>query len=414
MGLYEDLIDFLFDGAVPIEEIKKINDASEGHVNGPINGTRLERKKKAWDEKTGPEKVGVATSYVGAASGPAAIYAATKSAKEGKGGIPRDLARSMGGKRGKQLAMYLDSPKSRNAKIAAGAAGAGMVGLQAANWIGDSVNSKQLSRSKNQMIDEVVKKSIHDAIFAGVPSEEILEMIDKAASVDNAAKLMIGGQRLIGGGLAAGVAGAGWAMGRKKTNTSTEKVVNQTLDERGITPQPPRKPLTFKPLPNTDYGIMPTVVQSDYKAKTPKKQVQKNDELEWEGEISKVDTEKQHVFGWCSIAKVNGEPVVDRQDDYIPVEEMERSAYDYVLHSRKGGDMHKRDGEVPLHKSDMIESFVVTPEKLEKMGIDPDSVPHGWWVGFKVNDDQLWDEVKKGDKTYFSVHGRGKRVKEYI
>jgi hypothetical protein len=433
MSIQEDILDFLFDGAVPVEEIFKMNDPSEVHVNGPINRKSLQRKKNAWNEKTSAEKVGVATSVGGAVAGPAAIYMAVKSAKEGKGGMPRDFLRSGGGKKGKQIAAYLDSPKSRKAKIAAGAASAGIVGLQAANWVGDSVNSRQLTRSKNEMIDEAVKKSIHDAVFAGVPAEEIMEMIDKAASVDNAAKLMIGGQRLIGSGLAAGAAGAGWAMGRKKTNVDTEKVVDQTLDERGIKPAPVRKPLTFKPLPNTDYGIMPTVIQSDYKPKkfkkmTPdeaksaalevttkpkstKKQVQKNDELEWVGEISKVDTEKQHVFGWCSISKVNGEPVVDRQDDYIPVDEMEKSAYDYVLHSRKGGDMHQRDGDAPLHKSDMIESFMVTPEKLEKMGIDPETVPHGWWVGFKINDEKLWDEVKKGEKTYMSVHGRGKRTK---
>ena len=137
-----------------------------------------------------------------------------------------------------------------------------------------------------------------------------------------------------------------------------------------------------------------------------------NEDVEWSGEFSKVDTEKRQVFGWCSLNKVNGEEIIDRQGDYIPLDEIEKSAYDYVIHSRKGGDMHKRDGEQPLQTSDLIESFVVTPEKLEQLGLEQDAVPHGWWVGFKVNDDDQWEAVKKGDRRHFSIHGKGKRVEK--
>lgn len=135
-------------------------------------------------------------------------------------------------------------------------------------------------------------------------------------------------------------------------------------------------------------------------------------DLTWTGEFSKVDSEKRQVFGWCSLTKVNGEDVVDRQGDYIPLEEIEKSAYNYVIHSRKGGDMHKRDGDQPLHTSDLIESFVVTPEKLEQLGLNKDAVPHGWWVGFKVNDDAQWESVKKGERNHFSIHGKGRRVEK--
>jgi hypothetical protein len=137
-------------------------------------------------------------------------------------------------------------------------------------------------------------------------------------------------------------------------------------------------------------------------------------DLTWSGEFSKVDTDKRQVFGWCSLTTVDGEPVVDRQGDYIPLDEVEKSAYNYVIHSRKGGDMHKRDGELPLHTSDLIESFVVTPEKLEKLGIDSNAVPHGWWVGFKINDDKQWEDVKKGDRAHFSIHGKGRRVEKSL
>jgi len=148
-----------------------------------------------------------------------------------------------------------------------------------------------------------------------------------------------------------------------------------------------------------------------------KVKVKKNDgpDLTWAGEIAKMDTDKRQVFGWCTVTHVNGEEVVDLQGDYIPLEEIEKAAYTYVVDSRKGGDMHSRDGELPLHTSDMVESFVVTPEKLSKMGLPQDALPHGWWVGFKVNDEKQWDMVKSGERTGFSIHGSGKRVeKNYV
>jgi len=134
------------------------------------------------------------------------------------------------------------------------------------------------------------------------------------------------------------------------------------------------------------------------------------DDLTWEGEIQKFDEDKHQVFGWCSLSKVNGEDVVDRQGDYIPLEEVEKSAYDYVVNSRKGGDMHRRIGEEPMHTSDMIESFVVTPEKLSKMGLPENALPHGWWTGFSINDEEQWASVKKNERGYFSIHGKGRRV----
>ena len=148
------------------------------------------------------------------------------------------------------------------------------------------------------------------------------------------------------------------------------------------------------------------------KVKTVRSKVKKNEEFDvkWAGEISKVNTDRQQVFGWASIVEMNGEPVVDLQGDYITIDEVEKSAYEYVHKSRKGGDMHLRDnfGE-PKVGSHMIESFVVTPDKKEALGL-PEDTPTGWWVGFQVNDPELWAKVKSGERTGFSIHGRGVRT----
>jgi Putative phage serine protease XkdF len=79
------------------------------------------------------------------------------------------------------------------------------------------------------------------------------------------------------------------------------------------------------------------------------------------------------------------------------------------MKSRKGGDMHLRDDWQPIQKSEMIESFIVTPEKRDAMGL-PDSVPSGWWVGYQVRDPEVWSKIKTGERTGFSIHGKGRRV----
>jgi hypothetical protein len=146
-------------------------------------------------------------------------------------------------------------------------------------------------------------------------------------------------------------------------------------------------------------------------------------EVTWEGEFSKIDEDKRQVFGWASVTEIDGQPVVDLQGDYIHPSEMERAAYDYVVKCRVGGDMHSRvdadgnlieKGDRPLHISDMIESMVFTPEKVEKLGLPEGSLPTGWWVGFKVNDDKTWDLVKSGERQGFSIHGMGARMEKRL
>lgn len=129
----------------------------------------------------------------------------------------------------------------------------------------------------------------------------------------------------------------------------------------------------------------------------------------WDVKFSKMDEDKHEVFGWASVVELDGKPVVDRQGDWITPDEIEKAAYKYVLDSRKGGHQHKREGDSPFHASNMIESIVFTPEKIAKMGL-PTDFPVGWWVGYKVHDDETWAKIKNDEVTGFSIHGSGKRV----
>lgn len=95
-------------------------------------------------------------------------------------------------------------------------------------------------------------------------------------------------------------------------------------------------------------------------------------------------------------------PKVDRQGDMIEMVDLEKGAYDFVLHSRMADADHERLA------GEMIESFVVTDEKLEAMGFSEDAraeVNKGWWIGFHVDDD-AWALVKDGTYNMFSIFGQ--------
>ena len=125
-------------------------------------------------------------------------------------------------------------------------------------------------------------------------------------------------------------------------------------------------------------------------------------------EVIKFDNDQKLVFGWANIIKdADGETYIDTQGDFIDdIAELEKSAYDYVLHSRNGAEMH-----VNQNVARVVESFVVTPDKLEALGLvaKSDVIPAGWWIGFKVDDDSVWGKIKDGSYTGFSVHGKGQR-----
>jgi hypothetical protein len=126
-----------------------------------------------------------------------------------------------------------------------------------------------------------------------------------------------------------------------------------------------------------------------------------------EFKITKLDDEKQLVFGFASvIVDASGEPLVDRQDDVIEPDELEKAAYAFMLRHGDGGEMHERTGVARI-----VESFVVTPEKLEKMGVAPGSIPCAWWIGMRIDDVDVWQRVKKGELRAFSIGGKGRRQK---
>lgn len=120
-------------------------------------------------------------------------------------------------------------------------------------------------------------------------------------------------------------------------------------------------------------------------------------------QIMKSDDEKRLIFGWASVAiRKDGTQVVDHENDMIDPEDLEPAVYDYVLEYRDGGERHNPNLR---KKARMVESVIFTKEKMKAMGIPEGTVPEGWWIGFKVDDDAAWDKIKKGIYKAFSIEG---------
>lgn len=123
--------------------------------------------------------------------------------------------------------------------------------------------------------------------------------------------------------------------------------------------------------------------------------------------IAKTDNDQQIVFGWASVSiGRDGQVLVDKQDDVIFPEDLERAAYHFVLNSRQSDTHHDE-----VTKAHLVESMVFTQDKLAKMGLTFTDVKKAeqdicmWWTGFYVPDEQVWKMVKDGEFTAFSIGG---------
>ena len=118
-------------------------------------------------------------------------------------------------------------------------------------------------------------------------------------------------------------------------------------------------------------------------------------------EFAKLDHERRLAFGWAYVSEQDGELVVDHSGDFIDkaaLTDLEDAAYRFVLEFND-----RFDGGV----TKLVESLVITPEKLDAMGVTGGTT--GWWVGFRVFEDDVWAKVKDGTYSGFSIRGTGTR-----
>ena len=124
--------------------------------------------------------------------------------------------------------------------------------------------------------------------------------------------------------------------------------------------------------------------------------------------IKKMDDDKRLVFGWASISfTADGKHLEDLQHDLILPEDLEEAVYEYVLKFGDSGEEHRPHLR---KKGKLVESCVLTNEKQKAMGLPEGILPVGWWIGFKIEDDEAWEKVKNGTYRMFSIEGKANRV----
>lgn len=131
----------------------------------------------------------------------------------------------------------------------------------------------------------------------------------------------------------------------------------------------------------------------------------KSDIVKGRFKIQKTEGDKMLAFGWANIAVTEGgQQIEDYHEDLIDTAELEQAAYSFVELYREGGEMHERGGVAVL-----VESMVFTKEKQSALGIAKGTLPEGWWIGFKVTDADVWEKVKSGEYSMFSIEGKATR-----
>lgn len=130
---------------------------------------------------------------------------------------------------------------------------------------------------------------------------------------------------------------------------------------------------------------------------------------EYAVKVAKKDAARQIIGGWASVSTIGGKIVVDKQDDMIEPDELEKGFHEFVKSSRKHGEMHEFVGT-----GDLIACLTFTKAK-EAFGIFAKDLETGQpmeatWVEFKVEDPGTWSRIESGALREFSIGGRATPV----
>lgn len=133
----------------------------------------------------------------------------------------------------------------------------------------------------------------------------------------------------------------------------------------------------------------------------------KNTQVIFKGELSSVNKEHKTAYGWAYVCKKGSSVVEDHSGDTWDIKEVEKTAHEFVLECRVGGESHIVKGGAEL-----VESMVFSRELQDALEIDikkdGESV-EGWFVGFRINDEELLQKVETGELPMFSIGGTGIR-----
>lgn len=115
--------------------------------------------------------------------------------------------------------------------------------------------------------------------------------------------------------------------------------------------------------------------------------------ITFRADIAKVDEELRMVWGWAYVCEEDGQKIVDYSGEVMTWQELQKCAHSF---SGYGGVMHRTKG------GELVDRIMFSPHVQKALGIE---VPIGWFVGYRVDDDDAWQGVLDGTYTGFSIHG---------
>jgi hypothetical protein len=112
--------------------------------------------------------------------------------------------------------------------------------------------------------------------------------------------------------------------------------------------------------------------------------------------IMKMDEEQRLIYGVVLVPDVE-----DLQGDICSKEDIQEACHDYLVNSRLIKAQHRAPTD-----ADVVECYIAPTDIQLGKGI----VPEGSWVMVtKIHSNAMWEAVKKGDITGYSIGGRGTR-----
>jgi hypothetical protein len=113
-------------------------------------------------------------------------------------------------------------------------------------------------------------------------------------------------------------------------------------------------------------------------------------------ELVKFDEDQRLVYGVVLVPDIE-----DLQGDICSKEDIQEAAHDYLVNSRLVKAQHKSPTD-----ADVVECYIAPVDIPIGKGIAPAG---SWIMVTKIKSAAMWDSIKKGDITGYSIGGRGTR-----
>jgi hypothetical protein len=113
-------------------------------------------------------------------------------------------------------------------------------------------------------------------------------------------------------------------------------------------------------------------------------------------DLFKYDEEQRLVYGVVLVPDVE-----DLQGDIISKEEIQQAAHEYQVKSRLIKAQHRAPTD-----AEVVESYIAPVDIPIGNGIAPAG---SWIMVTRVNSTAMWEAIKKGDITGYSIGGVGER-----